>query len=59
MLRALRGYHAGPACHHAASCELFIGKACLYSNNRFINSILSMIDLSILNVLNNALKPTT
>ena len=29
MLRALRGYHAGPAGHHAANCELFIGKACL------------------------------
>ena len=27
MQRALRGYHAGPACHHAVSCELFIGKA--------------------------------
>ena len=35
----------GPADHHAASCELFIGKACLYSNDRFIGSILSMIDL--------------
>ena len=35
----------GPAGHHAASCELFIGKACLYSNDRFIDSILSMIDL--------------
>ena len=58
MQRALRGYHAGPACHHAVSCELFIGKASLYSNDRFVDSILSMIE-SILNVLNNALKPTT
>ena len=36
----------GPVGHHAASCELFIGKACsLYSNDRFIDSILSMIDM--------------
>ena len=42
MQRALRGYHAGPACHHAVSCELFIGKTSLYSNDRFV---LSMIDL--------------
>ena len=45
MLRALRGYHVGPAGHRAASCELFIGKASLYSNDKFIDSILSMIDL--------------
>ena len=45
MQRALRGYHAGPACHHAVSCELFIGKTSLYSNDRFVDSILSMIDL--------------
>ena len=32
----------GPVGHHA---ELFIGKACLYSNDRFIDSILSMIDM--------------
>ena len=44
MLRALRGYQA-PLGHHVASCELFIGKACLYSNDRFIDSILSMIDM--------------
>ena len=35
----------GPAGHHTASCELFIGKACLCSNDRFIDSILSMIDM--------------
>ena len=35
----------GPVGHHAASCELFIGKACLYSNDRFIDNILSMIDM--------------
>ena len=35
----------GPAGHHAAICEQFIGKACLYSNDRFKDSILSMIDL--------------
>ena len=45
MQRALRGYHAGPACHHAVSCVLFIGKTSLYSNDRFVDSILSMIDL--------------
>ena len=45
MLRALKGYHAGPACHHAVSCELFIGKASLYSYDRFVDSILFMIDL--------------
>ena len=38
MLRALRG-------HHAVSCELFIGKASLYSNDRFVEDILSMKDL--------------
>ena len=31
----------GPAGHHTVSCELFIGKACLYSNDIFIDSILS------------------
>ena len=35
----------GPVGHHAASYELFIGKASVYSNDRFIDSILSMIDL--------------
>ena len=35
----------GPVGHHAAGCKLFIGKACLYSNDRFIDSILSMIDM--------------
>ena len=34
-----------PAGHHAVSCEVFIGKGCLYSNDRFVDSILSMIDL--------------
>ena len=45
MQRALRGYHAGPACYHAVSYEVFIGKASLYSNDRFVDSILSIIDL--------------
>ena len=39
----------GPAGHHAASCELFIGKACRFANDRFIDSILSMIDLTRVN----------
>ena len=45
MLRALRGYSTRPAGHHAVSCELFVGKVCLYSNDRFVDSILTMIDL--------------
>jgi len=51
----------GPAGHHAASCELFIGKACWCSNDKFIDIILPMIDLMRvnLNVVNNALKPIT
>ena len=39
----------GPAGHHAVCCELFTGKACLYSNDRFVDSILSMIDLMQIN----------
>ena len=43
MLRSYIERVPGPAGHHAVSCELFIGKACLHSNDRFIDSILSMI----------------
>ena len=60
MLRALRGYQALHVTMLLVVNYLLV-KACLYSNDRFVDSILSLIDLmrSILNVLNNALKPTT
>ena len=44
MLRALRGYQALQVTMLLAVNYLLV-KACLYSNDRFVDSILSIIDL--------------
>ena len=45
MLRALRGYQALQVTMLLVVNYLLVKPACLYSNDRFVDSILSMIDL--------------